>query len=290
MSLLYLEEHIACSGYVSALNTGFQFMTLNQGKQFQYNDEKRVNLLVFLIKGEATVARNGKNYTMKEGNIYLYEALHQVKFSMRAEQDCRLMIHYFDIPLEFCQKLALESLYRYVSEKDNDSDEAKFMPIHENISTNFLAPLKHLMDVGARCKHLLELKHQELFFYFRFFYTKQQLAEFFQPLLSPSLDFRQVVMANYRKAVTIKQLAELCYYSETSFKTEFIKNFGETPYAWFSRQRLSAIEAKLMDKNIPFSAIIEEFNFSSPAHFTTYCKKNLGKTPKEWRRDFNAGK
>lgn len=290
MSLLYLEEHTACGDYVSAVNTGFQFMNLGKGKHFQYNDEQRVNVLIFLIKGEAAIIRNGKQYTMKEGTIFLYEAHNKVKFSMEAVKDCHLMIHYFDIPIEFCHRLDLESLYRYISDNDINPDGVSFLPIHENISSDFIPPLKHLMDVRARCKHLIELKHQELFFYFRFFYTKQHLAEFFQPLLSPSLDFKQVVLANYSNATTAKHLAELCHYSEASFKAEFMKNFGETPYSWFSRQRLEAVKMKLKDVNTPFATIISDFNFSSPAHFTTYCKRNLGKTPKDWRREYIKNK
>lgn len=290
MSLLYLEEHTSCSGYVSALNTGFRFIDLKQGDELTYNEEKRFNILIFLTKGRASILRDDKTFVMKEGNICLCDTQYYANFSLKAEQDCQIAVHYFDIPLEFCQKLALESLYQYITEKESNPDEIKFLPIHKNIADSFLPPLKLLMESGARCKHLLELKHQELFFFFRFFYTKQQLADFFHPLLSPSLDFRQVVLANYRNAVTIKQLAELCHYSDAAFKAEFLKNFGETPYSWFSRQRLAAIEAKLKDKNIPFSAIIEDFNFSSPAHFTTYCKKNLGKTPKDWRREFSINR
>ncbi|MDR1437190.1 MAG: helix-turn-helix domain-containing protein [Candidatus Symbiothrix sp.] len=44
------------------------------------------------------------------------------------------------------------------------------------------------------------------------------------------------------------------------------------------------ITGKLANKNIPFSQIIDEFGFSSPAHFTIYCKKHLNVTPSQFRK------
>ncbi|MFK1951838.1 helix-turn-helix domain-containing protein, partial [Bacteroides fragilis] len=44
------------------------------------------------------------------------------------------------------------------------------------------------------------------------------------------------------------------------------------------------IKYKLADENIPIGIIAMELNFSSQPQFCRYCKKNLGYTTGEWRK------
>ena len=280
-SLLYFEEHSSCNNFISVANSGFSLKEVSRGERIYCHDNK-YNVLLFLLKGKLEVEKNGESYIMSKGTVMLFDS-NQIDFSLTALSDSDIVFHYFDIPIQFCERLAIESLASYLSSMTVD-DIIHVMDIEERLLDCFLVPLQKVLSDKARCKHFFEIKHQELFFFFRFYYSKQNLAYFFYPLISSSLDFKQVVYANYDKAHSAKHLAELCHYGENQFRTEFIRNFSETPYAWFNKRRMDAVKARLADKNISFSDIIAEFQFSSPAHFTTYCKKNFGMTPKLYRR------
>ena len=51
-------------------------------------------------------------------------------------------------------------------------------------------------------------------------------------------------------------------------------------------KRAELIKYGLSLNNIPFSDIIEEFNFSSPQQFNRFCKENLGDSPTVLRKQY----
>jgi AraC-like DNA-binding protein len=141
------------------------------------------------------------------------------------------------------------------------------------------------IGLGAACKHLQEIKHQELFFIFRFLYTKEAIARLFSPIISKNIDFKSLVLLNYKNAPSVQALAKLCNYSMPSFYRFFKLNFNENPLSWLHNKRMQHIVSKLSNSNIPLVEISDEFGFSSAGHFTTFCRKNLGKTPREFRKE-----
>ena len=49
-------------------------------------------------------------------------------------------------------------------------------------------------------------------------------------------------------------------------------------------KRAENIKYKLSQTYIPFADIIDEFNFSSAAHFSNFCKRFLGDAPSNIRK------
>ena len=62
-----------------------------------------------------------------------------------------------------------------------------------------------------------------------------------------------------------------------------------SPYKWLMMKRAENINYKLSQTYIPFSDIIDEFNFSSAAHFSNFCKRFLGDTPSNLRKKLTDG-
>ncbi|MCC8144815.1 MAG: helix-turn-helix domain-containing protein [Tannerellaceae bacterium] len=54
------------------------------------------------------------------------------------------------------------------------------------------------------------------------------------------------------------------------------------------KQKAVHIKNKLANPQITISDIIKEYSFSSPAHFTTYCKKQFGENPSKLRKELNS--
>ncbi|WP_074434186.1 helix-turn-helix domain-containing protein [Bacteroides neonati] len=61
--------------------------------------------------------------------------------------------------------------------------------------------------------------------------------------------------------------------------------FGEAPSLWMQKRLIEDIKYRLADKRIPLKELVEEFNLSSVSHLVRLCKKYLGETPGEFRRN-----
>ena len=74
--------------------------------------------------------------------------------------------------------------------------------------------MKKFMDLlacyigdGVNCIHFHKLKLRELFWLFRFYHPKMELASFFYTVISDDHDFKNRVLKNYRDNIGIKELA-----------------------------------------------------------------------------------
>jgi AraC-like DNA-binding protein len=277
MKLLYAEEHVSCSEYVSDYNVGFKHYRAQKGECFVFSNTD-YNCLFFCLNGDITISFEEKNYFLTKNTIGFFPLCPEYKIQAMTNAD--IIIHYFDKPVDLCEKLALESLSSFIGKKAH----TPLMRIKSPLKI-FLTSMIFYLDQGASCKHLHEIKQKEMFFILRFFYTKEEVAGLFAPIITQNLDFKNKVLTNYLNINSVKELAEICNYSLSSFNRNFKNNFQENPYIWLQNQKLKYITVKLANKNVPFSQIIDEFKFSSPAHFTIYCKKHLHLTPTQFRRE-----
>jgi AraC-like DNA-binding protein len=276
MKLFYLEEHLACSNYVSDYNVGFKHYHIPEGEYF-VSSHSDYNCLFFFIEGDINLSFESQDYEIKKNTIGFFPKSSGYKIYAKSDSD--IIINYFSKPIDLCEKLALENLATFLGKKSHNP----ILKMKPALKT-FLNSLLFYLNEGISCKHFHEIKQKELFFILRFFYTKEEVAGLFAPIISQNLDFKNIVLSNYLNINSVKELANVCNYSLSSFNRNFKSNFNENPYIWLQNQKLKYITGKLSNKNIPFSQIIDEFGFSSPAHFTIYCKKHLQVTPSQFRK------
>jgi len=276
MSVFYLDEHRACSNYISDYNIGFKICRIQQG-EFITPSNKEHHCLFFLIAGRVDLHYDSQVCDLRKDMLWFVPMSSDYKIC--AKTDATLIMNYFNKPVDFCEKTALESLSLTLDQKTHS-----FMLRINKPLKKYLASVIFYINEGIFCKHFHEIKQKELFFILRYFYTKKEIAGLFSTIISKNLDFKNVVLANYLNATSVKELAQICNYSLSSFNRIFKKNFQENPYLWLQNQKIKYIAGRLSDKNIPLGQIIDEFRFSSPSHFTIFCKKHLNLTPSQYRK------
>ena len=276
MSVLYLDEHLSCSSYISDFNIGFKNCSIKQG-EFIVPANKEHHCLFFLISGSIELFFDSNTYNLKKDTIWFIPMSSDYK--IYANSDSTIILNYFNKPIDLCEKAALESLSILFDKKPLSSMLQIKKPMKK-----FLSTMIFYMNEGVYCKHFHEIKQKELFHLLRYFYTKREIAGLFAPIISNSLDFKNMVLANYLHTNSVKELAQICNHSLSSFNRSFKKNFRENPYFWLQNQKVKYIIGRLSDKNIPLGQIIDEFHFSSPSHFTIFCKKHLNATPSQFRK------
>ena len=276
MSVFYLEEHQTCRSYISDYNIGFKSSQIKQG-EFIIPSNREHHCLFFLISGRIELHYESQIHDLPENSVWFVPMSSNYKIC--ASTDALLVMNYFNKPVDFCEKAALQDLSLLL----DPQSPAPVLQINEPLK-KFLSTMIFYMDEGVFCKHFHEIKQKELFYILRYFYTKKEVAGLLAPIISKDLDFRNIVLANYVKANSVKELAQICHYSLSSFNRIFKLNFKENPYIWLQNQKIKYIMGRLSDKNVPLSQIIDEFRFSSPGHFTIFCKKHLNLTPSQFRK------
>ena len=68
----------------------------------------------------------------------------------------------------------------------------------------------------------------------------------------------------------------------------YAAEYGETPYQYYSRQRLRLIQSLLADTFMRSSEIARRLNFADEHYFCTWFKQRTGETPMQYRKRNNA--
>jgi len=279
MSVFYLDEHRSCSNYISDYNIGFKNLHVKQG-EIIVPSNKDHHCLFFLINGRVDIYYESNTFNLKKDTVWFIPMSSEYK--IYAHTDAILVMNYFNKPIDICEKIALENLSVLLNQKS----QTLMLRVNKPLK-KFLSTLIFYLNEGVYCKHFHEIKQKELLYILRYFYTKREIASLFAPIISKNLDFKNTVLANYLHASSVKELAQICNYSLSSFNRIFKKNFQENPYIWLQNKKVKYIIGRLSDKNIPLGQIIDEFRFSSPSHFTIFCKKHLNLTPSQFRKQNN---
>jgi len=139
------------------------------------------------------------------------------------------------------------------------------------------------VERGIESESLCNLKRQELFLLLFATYPKEELAQFFFPLIGEGIQFKEFVISNYIKAKNVQHLAQMANYSTSGFIKKFIRCFNESPYQWMLRHKAKVIIDEIRSSQTSLKEISFKYNFSTYQHFVDFCKAQFGVTPSKLR-------
>jgi AraC-like DNA-binding protein len=276
-----LKEQVDKKHLSSDFCVEFSLKRESKDKSIQIN-EKHLNHILFVLEGEINMSYHEfRNHFCTAGNMIF------IPQDAIAVVDAYTDIEY--VMLSFNNQMILHEELNWSELKEFDRERDIFHKL------DIRPPLMDVLDSivyyqknEITSSYLHEVKEKEVFLMLKVFYTKQEVARFLKPLLGEDLDFKTYVMKQYTNAKNVDALAKLCNMSTRTFARRFKQYFNDSPYRWILKQRSSHIKMLLADSNISMHAIIKEYGFSSPAHFTTYCKRQFGVTPSVYRNSANG--
>ena len=244
--------------------------------------DKHLNYILFILDGEVNVSyhefrnhlcRTGEMVFIPNDSIAALEAFSDVSYLM----------------MGFNNQFAVNNEIGWgeMSEFENERDVFHKIDIRSPL-TDVLESITYYQQHDIRHAHLNLVKQKELFLVMKVFYSRQEIYRFLKPMIKQDNDFKAYVIAHYKNVKNVEELATLCNMSARAFMRKFKVQFNDSPYRWILRQKAAYIKMLLADKKIPMMSIIKEYGFSSPAHFTTYCKKQFGETPSALRNAMNG--
>lgn len=268
-----------CPSYAEYPEAGFYYKKIKAGESFILEAGEYCNL-VFLITGEFVVdslEREQYNVSTKSF-VFCYKAY---SYEITAITDVEVVISYLISMTHACDMLSLQKVNMYIKKI-----KYKFNAVEINEPLDhFLSSLLCYLKNDIYCLHMHRAKTVELFIIFKFFYPLDLQMMTFYNLFNRNMSFMSLVIKNRQKAKNVEELAHLCGYSISSFKTKFRAQFRDTPYAWMQKQTALEIHKKLCDTNYPLKKIVSTFGFTDYGHLSRYCKKYFGSTPSELRAD-----
>jgi AraC-like DNA-binding protein len=194
--------------------------------------------------------------------------------------------------VSFCENLRLEHLWQeadlHSKMRENTIIPSKpFLLTTNRMVEVYLSALVEHYRLGLRCNHYNAGKIRELFHILGKSYSKEELHNFFQPLLSSDTVFSQQVMERYASCRNITELAKAMNYSISGFEKRFKKVFNDAPYRWMMRKRAYEIYLHIETGEMNFKQISEKFGFSSSSVMNDFVKQMFGKTPGQIRKGVN---
>lgn len=275
-------ESMSCLNYRSEYRVYFKRRALTVGEGFKHNGPNGI-CMVFVISGRICVFEQEKRHVdIEAGEMVVLSSL--AKQEVVCEQNAEIIWFISDYLREFSAKL--------VRNLEDDCNKINYrfnkLPIRRSLNS-FLELLDSYLKNGMTCGYLLEEKQDELFILLDAYYTRSELALFLYPYTAiKDSDFKKMVLQNSLQAKGVPELIELCGYSVGGFKKMFKDVFGGSIYQWMLQQKAEKLRYRLAEDDVNLKTLIDEFGFSSPAHFTKFCKKWLGKTPTQYMEEVKS--
>ena len=186
---------------------------------------------------------------------------------------------------QLCNLYTIENLVRDTQGASLPAEGHFTLPIRPRLR-EFLDLVRHCLDDGLSCVHYHELKRAEFFLLLRAYYSKEELAGLFRPLLGIDHDFRQQVLdACAKGCCDIAAMAGQLNMSTATFQRKFKQTFHETAGQWLLDRKAERIVRQLKTTSLSFDQICFENGFSSLAYFSNFCKRVFGKTPTQLRNE-----
>ncbi|NDW11766.1 AraC family transcriptional regulator [Bacteroides sp. 214] len=278
MKILYPQEHFSCYNYEKGQNARLEILKREAGSKIVRDliDTE----IVFVIDGHFTLSHaKFIDLDVTKGKILFFPPGSHVE--AKVLEDTHIIICRVRGVLQLCECLNLEQLYReYGTKKGHDFH---MLDIKERVYS-YIEHFVDCVDDGLKCSYYFATKMKELFFLLRAYYTKEELAAFFAPILGKDSQFMNLMYQNYRNVKSVQELASLSMYSPSGFKKQFSKVFGTSASEWLSDQKAALIFQDLNNSPLSFKELADKYGFSSVSSFNNFCLAKFGKPPGKIRQ------
>lgn len=224
---------------------------------------------VFMLEGKARIHSDGNEFYLKKGDIlyipqgstYLAEWIapptaifHSIHFNFRPAIDPFL---HKKIPVQLLPNEDFEELYQEV-------ERLQAFQYAKN-SDSFFAVASFYRLCGKLLQNAAVTDNENE-----------------HPILPAINEIQNNPTVHY----TVKDLAELCFLSESRFFYLFKKYTGESPISYKNRLAVQyAAQALLLEKHRSVENIAQEYGFDSAVYFRRLFKKIMHKTPTQYRKE-----
>lgn len=97
---------------------------------------------------------------------------------------------------------------------------------------------------------------------------------------------QQYIEQHFSESITVKNLADIAYMSESNFNRIFRRETAVTPIEYLIETRIAKSKVLLRRKDVAITSIAERCGFGSSAHFTSCFRRIVHMSPTEYRNRY----
>lgn len=289
MRLFNRKDHFSCPYYDKGARPVFEIHELKKGEA--YSEHAKLCKIIFVLEGEMQYTEGlSVCGEVKQGQLFLLPP--DRHFVVNVMSDLKVLIVRLRQIIRFCECFAPEELMQTPAGNMEEliaQNAPAQMPINSSLNI-FAHSMELSLRQGFRCSNYFKTKTRELFYLFRAFYSKQQLAVFFSQMLRDDAGFYYLVKQNYRKYKTVAEFATGLNMSLSNFEKHFKKVFGMPAYHWMVEKKATDIHQALRMEDTPIKELAQRFGFTTKSTFSAFCRKNLGQPPGMLRKNIEKEK
>lgn len=280
-TLHYVQEHICCQNYAPGKQA---IILLNEVKAGSQSIKRRLqcSTLFFLLEGTALV-RSDRNMTKVVESNRLFFIPSGSSIQIEAVTDITIIACSLDDNITLCKEFTLKQLAEIqYNRPDYIDQDLAVLPISQLLRQELLVT-KDTLRTGLLCYHYQRTKLNVFLLMLRGFYTKEELAILFEPLLNDDNIFQEQILHLYSKVKCVKELILLTNIPTTTFNRKFHEAFHMSAGKWLTMKKKENLRNELCASDLSINEIADKYGFT-PNYLIKFCKDHLGKTPAELRK------
>lgn len=241
--------------------------------------------IVFILVGVKQINVSHSKFRINAGEMFLIPKGEYVMSEYIAgEHGFQSMMLFFN------QKVArhvVEQLNEKVPQdltEEVKKEAIKIIPHNTEIQALFRSLVSYSKETSPFLCEMVSLKFMELIYLLLDGPYRKTIISFLLDAARYEAPTITSVLEKYLySSQTLEELAKLSGRSLSSFKREFVQEYGEAPRTWMRKKKLerAAFLLETSDKNI--EEITEASGFTSAAHFARLFKEQYSMTPTAFR-------
>lgn len=232
-------------------------------------DKADCMVMEYIISGRGTIVLDGRSYEAKAGDIYVLPS--GCNHFYYADKNDPWEKIWFNAAGTLTNSLLREYNPREMVVFSNAGGKEYFEKIHEIGKDAVYAAAEKHKKVAIVFHELLQYLYGKFYGQERF-YTKETAR------------MKEYLDENVTRNISLKELGELVYLSESQVVRIFKRDIGKTPHEYCLERKLEQAEKLLKNTRLMVREIGDYLGFCDEHYFSYIFKKKVGSTPLEYRK------
>ena len=234
-------------------------------------------LFFSVTAGVGTLRANGATYELKKDDTFMAARKTRMEFLAGTET---LQLFAIRLGVDVVRDFLLHTKKAPSDGRGTDNANVQRLPNHlllrglmqglnDSVDNDYRATMPLLYLKTQECLNAVVLVQPALYQWFR------------QKNVDDKINLREFMEANYRENEPLEQMAAATGRSLSTFRRDFMAEFGTTPSKWLLQKRLAMAYRYIADDHRQPSSFIYEIGFESFSHFSRTFKAQYGILPSD---------
>ena len=183
----------------------------------------------------------------------------------------------------FSESRLQEFLKKYPIQNENSKEDVPFFVIeNDEYIASYIGTLSRMASMPSTFNtNLLSVKFEEIMLYLIGKYGEKFELYLHSLISKESSPFKKIIESNVYSNLKLEEIAFLCNMSLSTFKRNFMAEYGISPGKWLQDKRLLKAKEFLEKGDVTASDIYMDFGYSNLPNFSIAFKNKFGISPSE---------